>query len=168
MVSDLRLGQQGATVACDWSKVNFIHDRLLVGIAGLGTDVTSLHQRLQYRHAMYELREGRSMEPSTFGRFLSNLLYQGRFAPYFCEPVIAGLSSDGSPYVAGMDLIGAMCDIRPSQHTRVASRLPTSLTVSPCSPVVVVRAGRKALISVLLARALSRCWVHVRPSTSLA
>lgn len=108
VVSDLRLGQQGATVACDWSKVMQVHPRLLVGLAGLGTDVLSLQQRLRTRHTMYTLREGRNMRPTTFGRFLSNLLYQGRFGPYFCEPVVAGLEADGSPYIAGMDLIGAM------------------------------------------------------------
>jgi len=31
-----------------------------------------------------------------------------RFGPYFCEPVIAGLESDGTPFVCGMDLIGAL------------------------------------------------------------
>lgn len=67
-------------------------------------------QRLRFRHKVYELREERKMKPKTFGKFLSNLLYQGRFAPYFCEPVVAGLEEDGSAYITGMDLIGAMED----------------------------------------------------------
>lgn len=33
----------------------------------------------------------------------------GRFGPYFCEPVIAGLTDEGKPFITGMDLIGAMC-----------------------------------------------------------
>ncbi len=30
-----------------------------------------------------------------------------RFGPWFCEPVIAGLREDNTPYLSGMDLIGA-------------------------------------------------------------
>ena len=31
------------------------------------------------------------------------------FGPWFCEPVIAGLEPDGTPFVTGMDLLGALC-----------------------------------------------------------
>jgi 20S proteasome subunit beta 3 len=30
-----------------------------------------------------------------------------RFAPWFCEPIVAGLSDNGKPFLSGMDLIGA-------------------------------------------------------------
>jgi 20S proteasome subunit beta 3 len=30
-----------------------------------------------------------------------------RFGPWFCEPVVAGLDENNSPYLASMDLIGA-------------------------------------------------------------
>ena len=30
-----------------------------------------------------------------------------RFGPWFCEPVVAGLTSDNKPFLSGMDLIGA-------------------------------------------------------------
>ena len=65
-------------------------------------------QRFQFRHNLYKLREDRDMKPSVFANFVSNLLYEKRFGPYFCEPVIAGLEPDGTPYITGMDLIGAM------------------------------------------------------------
>ena len=29
-----------------------------------------------------------------------------RFSPWFCEPVVAGLTENGKPYMCGMDLIG--------------------------------------------------------------
>jgi 20S proteasome subunit beta 3 len=68
------------------------------------------------------------MKPTTFAHFVSSMLYEKRcgalrrgprstsrvsrsrssFGPYYCEPVIAGLEPDGTPYVTGMDLIGAM------------------------------------------------------------
>lgn len=42
IASDLRLGEQRGTLACDWSKAFPIHDRLYCGLAGLGTDVLTL------------------------------------------------------------------------------------------------------------------------------
>jgi hypothetical protein len=30
-----------------------------------------------------------------------------RFGPYFCEPIIAGLNEDGTPFICTTDLIGA-------------------------------------------------------------
>jgi 20S proteasome subunit beta 3 len=38
---------------------------------------------------------------------VSTLLYEKRFGPYFTEPVVAGLLEDGTPFLSGMDLIGA-------------------------------------------------------------
>ena len=39
------------------------------------------------------------------GRYLN--LYYYRFGPWFTEPVIAGLRADNTPFMSGMDLIGA-------------------------------------------------------------
>ncbi|RYG58764.1 hypothetical protein EON64_20950, partial [archaeon] len=41
------------------SKVFQVNDKVFVGLAGLATDVLSLHQLLQFRHKMYELQEHR-------------------------------------------------------------------------------------------------------------
>ena len=30
-----------------------------------------------------------------------------RFSPWFCEPVVAGLTDDNTPYISAMDLLGA-------------------------------------------------------------
>jgi 20S proteasome subunit beta 3 len=30
-----------------------------------------------------------------------------RFGPWFCEPIVAGLTDDNKPFLSGMDLIGA-------------------------------------------------------------
>ena len=35
------------------------------------------------------------------------MLFCNRFGPWFCEPVVAGLTSDNKPFLSGMDLIGA-------------------------------------------------------------
>ena len=38
---------------------------------------------------------------------LTKLIILDRFGPWFCEPVVAGLTADNKPYLSGMDLIGA-------------------------------------------------------------
>lgn len=84
-----------------------VSDKLYVGLAGLATDVLSLKQLLHFRSSMYELQEHRQLRPSTFSALLSTLLYEKRFGPWFCEPVVAGLTEDNKPFLSGMDLIGA-------------------------------------------------------------
>ncbi|EFN58025.1 hypothetical protein CHLNCDRAFT_48590 [Chlorella variabilis] len=105
--SDLRFGVQLQTLATDYKKVYKIHDQLFIGLAGLGTDAETLSQRFAFKHNLYKLREERDIKPSAFGQLVSATLYERRFGPYFCQPVIAGLEPDGSPYLCGMDSIGA-------------------------------------------------------------
>jgi len=81
-------------------------------------------QTFQFRHNMYKLREERDMRPSTFGHMVSNILYEKRFGSYFCSPVIAGLEPDNSPYLCGMDSIGA---IETAKDFMVAGTAPESL-----------------------------------------
>lgn len=40
--SDLRFGVQLQTLGTDYKKVNKIHDRLFLGLSGLGTDAETL------------------------------------------------------------------------------------------------------------------------------
>mmetsp|Transcript_32622 Transcript_32622/g.103964 ORF Transcript_32622/g.103964 Transcript_32622/m.103964 type:complete len:213 (+) Transcript_32622:150-788(+) len=105
---DLRFGVQNQTLSTDYKKVFQVHDHLYLGLSGLGTDMQTLSQKFQFRHNLYKLREERNMKPSTFANLVSSMLYEKRFGPFFCEPVIAGLEPDGTPFITGMDLLGAM------------------------------------------------------------
>eukprot|EP00605_Chrysophyceae_sp_TOSAG23-4_P001143 GSChrysophyteH1.ASY1.ANO1.1250.1 assembled CDS len=105
--SDLRLGQQALTVAKDFEKVFSVSDKVYVGMTGLASDVLTLDQLLKFKTNMYKLREDRDMKPETFSALLSTMLYEKRFGPWFCEPVVAGLREDNTPFLSGMDLIGA-------------------------------------------------------------
>jgi 20S proteasome subunit beta 3 len=107
IASDNRLGIQYQTVSMDFQKIFKMNDTLMVGLAGLATDVQTLDQLLRFRMNLYELREERTMTPKVFTNLLSNMLYEKRFGPYFCEPVIAGLDENGKPFLSTMDLIGA-------------------------------------------------------------
>eukprot|EP00887_Chlorella_sp_A99_P002033 scaffold18.g2033.t1 len=108
IASDLRFGVQLQTLATDCTKVMRVHDRLFLGLAGLGTDAQTLFQRFTFKHNLYKLREERDIKPSSFAQLVSATLYEKRFGPYFCQPVIAGLEPDGTPYLCGMDSIGAI------------------------------------------------------------
>ncbi|KAH9602510.1 hypothetical protein KSS87_020969, partial [Heliosperma pusillum] len=107
IASDRRLGVQLQTVATDFQRIFQINDHLFIGLAGLATDVQTLYQRLHFRHKLYELREERSMKPETFASLVSAILYEKRFGPYFCQPVIAGLGDGNKPFICTMDSIGA-------------------------------------------------------------
>ena len=98
--------------------------RLYLGLAGLATDALTLNQRFQFKHNMYKLREERNMKPATFAHMVSKTLYEKRFGPYFVEPVIAGIDDDGTPYITGMDSLGAM---ETSKDFMVAGTAPNSL-----------------------------------------
>mmetsp|Transcript_3795 Transcript_3795/g.9825 ORF Transcript_3795/g.9825 Transcript_3795/m.9825 type:complete len:205 (-) Transcript_3795:136-750(-) len=105
--SDLRLGQQAQTVAMDFEKVFPINDKLYIGLTGLASDVLSVNHLLNFRCNLYKLRENREIKPEAFSAMLSSLLYEKRFGPWFTEPVVAGLTDEGKPFLSGMDLIGA-------------------------------------------------------------
>ncbi|KAJ7786595.1 nucleophile aminohydrolase [Mycena metata] len=61
---------------------------------------------------MYTIKEEREIEPETFAHLVSSTLYEHRFGPYFCEPVMAGISKTPSggtkPFIAATDLIGCL------------------------------------------------------------
>ena len=108
IASDLRFGVQLQTLATDYKKVYKIHDQLFLGLSGLASDSETLIQRFHFKHRLYKLREERNIRPSSFAQLVSATLYEKRFGPYFCQPVIAGLEPDGTPYLCGMDSIGAI------------------------------------------------------------
>lgn len=105
--SDLRLGAQQLTVARNFQKVFEVDEKLYVGLPGLATDVISLNQLFKFKCNLYKLGENRDIKPEAFSAMVSTMLYEKRFGPWFCEPVIAGLKDDNTPFMSGMDLLGA-------------------------------------------------------------
>jgi len=109
IASDLRLGSQAMTIACNFEKIFPITDRIYLGLPGLATDVATLRERFRYRVNMYTIKEEREIEPQTFAHLVSSTLYEKRFGPYFVEPIIAGLEKGtNKPFIAGTDLIGCL------------------------------------------------------------
>ncbi|EST06443.1 Proteasome, subunit alpha/beta [Kalmanozyma brasiliensis GHG001] len=108
IASDLRLGQQAMTVACNFDKVFRVTEKTYVGLPGLASDVATLKERFRYRVNMYKMKEERDIEPEIFANLVSSTLYERRFGPYFIEPVIAGINSKDEPFIAATDVIGCL------------------------------------------------------------
>ncbi|KAI0782774.1 20S proteasome subunit beta 3 [Abortiporus biennis] len=112
IASDLRLGVQSLSISSNFQKIFPVTDRIYVGLPGLASDVTTLHEQFRYRVNMYTIKEEREIEPQTFAQMVSSTLYERRFGPYFIEPVIAGMqrtpSGSYEPFIAATDLIGCL------------------------------------------------------------
>ncbi|KAJ3486647.1 hypothetical protein NLI96_g4111 [Meripilus lineatus] len=112
IASDLRLGVQSLSISSNFQKIFPVTDRVFVGLPGLASDVTTLHEQFRYRVNMYTIKEEREIEPETFAQLVSSTLYERRFGPYFIEPVIAGMQKTPSgslkPFIAATDLIGCL------------------------------------------------------------
>ncbi|KIS72089.1 putative proteasome core particle subunit beta 3 [Mycosarcoma maydis] len=108
IASDLRLGQQAMTVACNFDKVFRVTEKTYVGLPGLASDVATLKERFRYRVNMYKMKEERDIEPEIFANLVSSTLYERRFGPYFIEPVIAGINSKDEPFIAASDVVGCL------------------------------------------------------------
>ncbi|SPO20184.1 probable PUP3 - 20S proteasome subunit beta3 [Ustilago trichophora] len=108
IASDLRLGQQAMTIACNFDKVFRVTEKTYVGLPGLASDVATLRERFRYRVNMYKMKEERDIEPEVFAHLVSSTLYERRFGPYFIEPVIAGINSKDEPFIAASDVVGCL------------------------------------------------------------
>lgn len=104
--------QPQTTVAMDANRIFPMHDKLYIGLTGLMSDIMTLEQLFRFKLELYSMRENRTMKPSTFSNLVSTTLYAKRFAPYFCEPVIAGLDKDNKPYLCSLDLLGCLSDAK--------------------------------------------------------
>lgn len=113
IASDTRLGiNQFQTVSTEFQKTFHLTDKCFVGLAGLATDVQTVHHLLRFRLNLYELREERKMDPKTVSNVTSSILYARRFAPWFVSPIVAGLSETDEPFISAFDFIGADCQAK--------------------------------------------------------
>lgn len=78
IATDTRLGQQSLTLATNFDKVWAATEKTYIGLAGLGSDVTTLKSKFRYRMKIYEMKEERTMEPETFAHLVSSTLYERR------------------------------------------------------------------------------------------
>ena len=108
IAADRRFGvNQLQTISSNFEKVFQITPSCLVGFQGLVTDVQTLSQQLKAKVKLYKLREEREMPTQVVSHLIASSLYEKRFGPWFCEPIVAGLDKDNlTPFISGFDLIG--------------------------------------------------------------
>ena len=107
IASDNRLGEQFKTISMEVPKLHVINDRVVLGLTGLRSDQLSFSQHLQFRTNMYKLREERDITGKALTALVASMLYERRFGPWFVEPCIGSIDSNGKVYLCAMDLIGA-------------------------------------------------------------
>ena len=73
-----------------------MQDNILLGLAGLATDIVTFHRKMKYKLKLYQLREGKNMKPETFARLVGTTLYEHRKAPFYLMPCVIGLDN-GKP-----------------------------------------------------------------------
>ncbi|CAG0887049.1 unnamed protein product [Cyprideis torosa] len=79
IAADRRFGVQLRTITTDFQKIFQMSPHLYIGLPGLATDTQTVRDRLNFRLRLYELREGRPINPKAFGQMVSNLLYERRY-----------------------------------------------------------------------------------------
>lgn len=104
---DMRLGSQSLGVSNNFEKV-FQFNKTFLGLTGLASDVLTVFEEMRKKVNLYEMDEGRKMEPKKFANLVSTSLYERRFGPWFVGPIIAGLGDDNTPYICGFDSIGCI------------------------------------------------------------
>ena len=64
---------------------------------------------MNYKLALYRLREGRDMHPRTFASLVGTTLYEHRFAPFFVTPIVIGLH-EKQTVIVSYDSIGTQSE----------------------------------------------------------
>ncbi len=107
IAADKRCGlNQLQTISTNFEKIFEMTPKCLVGFQGLATDVQTLSAMLKFRLKLYKLREDRFIPTKTLSHLIATTLYEKRFAPWFAEPIVAGLDVENNPFIAGFDFIG--------------------------------------------------------------
>ncbi|KAM0678071.1 proteasome core particle subunit beta 3 [Binucleata daphniae] len=110
LMSDLRFGQGNLTVNYNHTKIYKI-GRHFILMAQFIPDAQALYKKILKNHNLFVLNEDREMEPFELANMVSYILYSKRNMPYFTSPIVAGIDSEGKPYICGMDQLGCMSNV---------------------------------------------------------
>jgi 20S proteasome subunit beta 3 len=104
---DTRFGSAEQLVSKSARRVLAVNPRLLCALTGLATDAQTVMQDLRRAIRTKELQEGCQISARAAASVISTFLYSRRNSPLYCEPIVAGLCADGSPYICVQDFLGA-------------------------------------------------------------
>lgn len=104
---DMRLGSQSLGVSNNFEKI-FQFNKTFLGLTGLASDVLTVFEEFRKKSNLYEMSEGKHLEPKKFANLVSTSLYERRFGPWFVGPIVAGLNDSNEPFICGFDSIGCI------------------------------------------------------------
>lgn len=107
IINDCRLGAGFITTSKTFQRIHQITPRIFIGLPTFVPDCQFLLCKIQKHVELFRLAESRDIEPRELASLVSYMLYSHRASPLYTSPIIAGLSSDGEPYVCDMDCIGS-------------------------------------------------------------
>ncbi|KAL0232133.1 hypothetical protein PCE1_003129 [Barthelona sp. PCE] len=103
---DSKIGNNAEFLGKDFERVFRINDECYYGLAGMASDVQTLHSTMKFHSNLYKMKEKRDMDVEAFTHMLSHEQYIKRWSPFYVEGIIAGFDKDGKPRVYGTDIIG--------------------------------------------------------------
>ncbi|KAI5170117.1 20S proteasome subunit beta 3 [Pancytospora epiphaga] len=106
IVNDFRLGSGFITTSKAFQRIFQVTPRIFVGLPTFVPDCQYLLKKIKKHAELFKLDEGRDIEPKELANLTSYILYSHRKSPIYTSPIIAGLDSQGKPYVCGMDCLG--------------------------------------------------------------
>ena len=108
--SDQRIGVQYLTVGSNQQKIFKIQDNILMGLAGLATDIQRFSLEMRRKVELYRIKENVDLTPQLFINLVGSTLYEHRFSPFYLNPIVVGLDVQDNykPYVACYDSIGCI------------------------------------------------------------
>jgi len=88
-------------------KVIQISDHIAMTIAGLAADGQVLARWMRSEFALYSIRNGKEISVKAAATFLSNLLNQNKFTPFYIELLVGGYDADGA-HIIDLDAAGGL------------------------------------------------------------
>jgi 20S proteasome alpha/beta subunit len=84
IAADRRFGMQALTLSTSFQKIFPIgaEGKVMIGLAGLGTDVQTLAENFRLQSNLYRLREGRELGVRVFASMVSSTLYEKRYVVF--------------------------------------------------------------------------------------
>ncbi|PSQ55881.1 proteasome endopeptidase complex, archaeal, beta subunit [Halobacteriales archaeon SW_8_68_21] len=103
MATDMRASLGGMVSSKDVQKVEEIHPRGALTIAGSVSAAQNLISTLRAETSLYEARRGKDMSMEALSTLTGNLLRSGAF--YIVQPILGGVDDEGS-HIYSIDALG--------------------------------------------------------------
>ena len=125
-------------------KIYKIDDHLAMTIAGSVADAQRAVDILTINAQLYKLETRRPMPVNSAARFIANLLFSVRYAPFVTQVLIGGIDDNG-PHVFSLDPLGSLTEEKcvatgsgsPIAYGVLEDKYKEGLSVKDVLPVVV-------------------------------